>query len=706
MIAGGYRGWLALAPDATWTSRDGRTWLLGPGIAPLADGDRVQALARTGSGFVAVGDSMAPRGQNPGTSPVLWTSSDGLTWQRRGASQLRLPGRDGHLVVLRWVAAHGSVIMVAGVGSRPVVTRRGRRKVTVLAQSADVWRSTDNGNHWQQADPPVTRGAADWLAGLAATRSGFVAIRPGHTSGIRDAVAYVSARSSGWRFAGVLVARHGAALRLAAVGGNNQGAVVTGSAGPDLVAFVSMRGRAWHQSGGLGRSSASTVTGVTVGPGGEVVAAGSTPLEPSQPATPGSRPGHARKGTHPGRGSRPSASSPPDPAPAQQPVPQPFLLLVRGRRGPVGQSALAGAATPSVTVNGLGTAAGRQVAVGSVDGLPAIWSRPARGHWSQRAIAAPPAAPGAASGAGPGLTDVVHGHAGWLAIGGGGPEGSLGQVGAAGSLNSASVSASQAPILLTSPDGRTWRPAAGSTPFAAPGVAISQAAAGPQGYVVVGEQVTHGQPAAALWWSPSLTRWIPRGWWTGSPPGTASALLGVAAGSTGFAGVGAIGTHPAVWLSRSGQGWTAVQLAIPAGADSAVLQQVAIAGRRITAIGMQARASGPVPFAAVSANGGASWRESPLPVPGGPAGVTALVAAGGGFVAAGTWGAAGIQDVIMWWSLDGLRWHEVLPAGNLLRGPGAQQVTGLSVAGTVLNGVGYTATRTGQHPILLLARVR
>jgi hypothetical protein len=137
-----------------------------------------------------------------------------------------------------------------------------------------------------------------------------------------------------------------------------------------------------------------------------------------------------------------------------------------------------------------------------------------------------------------------------------------------------------------------------------------------------------------------------------------------------------------------------------------VLQHVAIAGRRITAVGTQARASGPVPFAAVSANGGASWRESALPVPDGPAGVTALVAARGGFVAAGSWGAAGIQDVIMWWSLDGFTWHEVLPAGNLLRGPGAQQVTGLSLSGTVLNGVGYTATRTGQHPILLLARVR
>jgi hypothetical protein len=222
----------------------------------------------------------------------------------------------------------------------------------------------------------------------------------------------------------------------------------------------------------------------------------------------------------------------------------------------------------------------------------------------------------------------------------------------------------------------------------------------------VGEQVAHGQPTAALWWSATLTSWIPRGWWSGSAPGSPSVLLGVAAGGTGFAAVGAIGTHPAVWLSRTGQGWASVQLAVPAGARSAVLQQVAIAGRRITAIGTQAGASGPVPFAAVSGNGGASWRETALPVPHGPAGVSVVTAAGDGFVAAGTRGATGAQHVIMWWSLDGLSWHQALPSGRWLGGAGAQRICGLSVSGTVLSGVGYAATRTGQHPILLIARIR
>ena len=60
MIAGGPGGWLAEAPDAVWTSPDGRAWQLGPGIAPLASGDRVTGLAQTPGGFVAVGENLRP----------------------------------------------------------------------------------------------------------------------------------------------------------------------------------------------------------------------------------------------------------------------------------------------------------------------------------------------------------------------------------------------------------------------------------------------------------------------------------------------------------------------------------------------------------------------------------------------------------------------------------------------------------------------
>jgi hypothetical protein len=661
MVAGGHGGWLAVGPHASWTSPDGRSWRLGPGVTPLAGGDRVQALAQTGGGFAAVGENVSPVGDDLVRTPVLWTSANGLTWQRRGVGELGLPAGKGRVAGLRWVAARGSVLMIAGEVARTVVRHHGKRRVSVLTQSLGVWWSKDNGVSWRRANPPVSHGATAGLAGLAATGSGIVAIRPGRgAKGTRDAVAYVWGRKPAWRFARVLTAGRGAALTVTSVAGSDHGVVAAGSAGRYRVAFVSAHGRSWRQTAQLGRSSATAVTGVTVGSGGTVVAAGAS---------------------HPG----------------------PFLLLAGAHRRHVGQAALAGAAAAGLIVNGIGAGPGGQVAVGQADGAPAIWSRAPGGRWSPVAAGAPRSW----RGQGPGLTGVAHGRAGWLAVGGeGGPAGTAPQVGAAGTLDSASQG-SQQPVVMTSPDGRAWGPAASAGTLVGPGVTLAGAAAGRRGYVVAGVRDVYGQPMAALWWSADLTSWVPQGWWTGSArSGVPSALLAVAAGPSGFAGVGAVGAYPAVWLSRDGQGWQSRSLALPAGARSAVLQRVTIRGSHIAALGMQARPSGPAPFAAVSVNGGRTWRETLLPVLGRSAGVTALVAAGGGFVATGTLGDGGDQDVVVWWSHDGRTWHAVRPSGRWLNGPGAHQITGLSMSGNMLTGVGYTANGSGQHPILWQARIR
>jgi hypothetical protein len=656
MVAGGHGLWLALGPHAAWTSPDGRSWQPGPGVAPLA-GDDVRALARTRDGFAAVGQSVRPLGGDLVRTPVLWLSADGLTWQRLGEGQLDLPAGKGRVAGLHWVAARGSVLMIAGEVAHRVVRHHGKRKVRVLIQSPRVWWSKDNGTSWRRADPPVSHGATGGLAGLAATGSGIVAIRPGHSAkGIRDAVAYVRARKAAWRFAGVLTARRRAALTVTSVAGSDQGVVAAGSAGRYRVAFVRTHGRSWRQTAQLGRSSATAVTGVTVGPGGVVVAAG------------------ARH-------------------------PRPFLLLVKGHRRRVGQAALAGAAAAGLSVNGLGAGPGGQVAVGQADGAPAIWSRAPGGRWSP----ATAGTPSSWRGQGPGLTGVVHGGAGWLAVGGeGGP---AGQPGAAGALYPGAGPGSQQPVVMTSADGRTWDPAAGAGPLTGPGLTLAGVAAGRPGYVVAGVRDVHGQPMAALWWSADLSTWVPQGWTGSARSGVPSALLAVTVGPAGFAAVGAVGAHPAVWLSRDGQGWQARPLALPAGARSAVLQHVAIRGSRITALGTQARPSGPAPFAVVSVNGGRTWRTARLPAPGGPAGVTALVTAGGGFLATGALGDGSDQDVIVWWSHDGLTWHAVRPSGQWLRGPGAQQITGLSMSGSMLTGVGYTATGSGQQPVLWQLRI-
>ena len=95
-----------------------------------------------------------------------------------------------------------------------------------------------------------------------------------------------------------------------------------------------------------------------------------------------------------------------------------------------------------------------------------------------------------------------------------------------------------------------------------------------------------------------------------------------------------------------------------------------------------------------------------MPAGGRPAAVTALVTAGGGFLGTGTQGAGGAQNVIVWWSPNGLTWHAVRLTGREPSGLGVQQITGLSVSRGVLTGVGSTATGAGQRPVLWQTRIR
>ena len=658
LVAAGQGRWLALAAGATWTSADGCSWRFGPAIAPVATGDRVQAVAATATGFLAVGQNIQLQGTRVTRSPVLWRTSDGLTWQREGAAQLRLPAGKGRVAGLHWLAAHGSTAVIAGNVARAVTTRRGKRRATVTVQTVTVWLTTNGGRTWVKADPPVSNGATSGLAGLATTGAGLVAIRPGRTTGgVPDAVAYLATRGAAWRYAGRLRVRRGGFVATAVRGGDN-GAVVAGSAGPRQLAFVSPGGRSWRRTAGLAVFPAS-VTGVTAGPNGTVVAAGAGP--------------------------------------------QPLLLLAQAHRVPVGQAALAAAAAAGVSVNRLGASQGDQVAVGQAGRGPAIWLRPAGGQWTRQAT------PAVASwqGEGAGLASVVHGNAGWLAIGTEGGPGSAAPLASTGLLTIPAVGNYPRPVLLTSADGHTWQKPAGLGPAATSTLALTGAAAGPSGYVVVGLRSNSGLPVPAVFWSADLRTWRPQGWWTGSVPAgqPVSAPLAVAAGPAGFAAVGGIGNRPAVWLSRTGHAWVMSPLAVPRGARGAVLQQVAIQGSRIAALGTEARGSAPVPFAAVSADGGRTWREYLLPVPAHPAAVTALAATGRGFAATGTVAAPRGQYVITWWSADGRSWHVARAAGRGLSGLGAHAITGLTGQRGQLTGVGYAATPAGQQLILWHARI-
>ena len=89
LLAGGPGGWVAVGPQAIWTSPTGLTWTLAAthGISPQLPGDSVWVITKTAGGFLAAGTAVSP-GTRAGsaarkaTQAVIWTSRDGMTWRR------------------------------------------------------------------------------------------------------------------------------------------------------------------------------------------------------------------------------------------------------------------------------------------------------------------------------------------------------------------------------------------------------------------------------------------------------------------------------------------------------------------------------------------------------------------------------------------------------------------------------------------------
>jgi hypothetical protein len=94
--------------------------------------------------------------------------------------------------------------------------------------------------------------------------------------------------------------------------------------------------------------------------------------------------------------------------------------------------------------------------------------------------------------------------------------------------------------------------------------------------------------------------------------------------------------------------------------------------------------------------GGRTWQPVSLPGAGQGTAVTAATATAHGFVLAGTTG----SDVVLWTSPDGRTWRSSRPHGMGLDGLGTQRLTGLTVVGGTLVGVGFTGDASGDVPTL------
>src|SRR3984957_10713608 len=330
-LAGGPGGWLAVGPQAIWTSPNGQAWTLAStkGITPMLTGDAMWVLNSTSGGFLAAG--VAADG-NHATQAVIWTSRDGVTWQRKTAAQLGLAGPGETVQDISYITAHGTATVMSGQ-----VTRDG-------ATYAGVWLSTDGGSAWTRVTVPADHGAGAAITGLGSDGSGLLAVRPARSAdGAPDGVAYFSPNGTAWQYAGTIGASAGWNPGL--VKGSNFGFVVAGArVAGQLVAFTSTgAGGTWQQTGSLGNADTQSVVGATVASAGTIVAVGYT---------------------------SPSKVS-------QQPV---FLMAnAAGSVRPVSLAGLAGGAIPELSVNGLAVAGGQQIAVGSTEGYPAVWRKASGG---------------------------------------------------------------------------------------------------------------------------------------------------------------------------------------------------------------------------------------------------------------------------------------------------------------------------------------
>jgi Protein kinase domain len=596
-IAGGPRGWMAFGDNAIWTSQDGQAWTLAGtrGITPRQSGDTINVVTNTPGGFLAAGYQAT----SGGNQAVIWTSRDGVTWQRLTAAQLALQGPGGTPQGIAFAASHGNA--------------------TVIANSGGAWLSTDSGAHWTPVTVRVDHGALNAISGVSFDGAGLILVRPGLTaSGAHDGVAYFSPDGRTWRYAGTIAAAGGWTPDV--VKGSDYGFVVTGHTRDQYIAYTSTgTGTRWLPTGPLGSTSSGPDLIPVVGPGGNVIAAGKTKATRTN---------------------------------------QQGLLIkadIAGNLEPVSLSSIQGGLIPEEAVESIAVTGNEQVAVGSADGYPAVWRRVPDRSWSLvSSLAQVSGGPDLT-----GLSAVTHGPHGWLAVGPGplvltsadgtkwqparvimhdlagvsavqaasGPHGYVitgavaepggaysrdvwwspdlvtwtkardvnetggsNQVLAVAAGPSGFVSAGahdNLPVVWTSSDGHTWTAVSPPLPAGATAGVIQHVAMYGNHAVALGQQTTaHGVQPLAERSDDGGSTWQPVPF---TAPGPGLSFTALTAGSGGFTAAaqfspGGGATAAAAWTSADGASWTRSRVSGLTGGGSHAITALGASGAAVTAV--------------------------------------------------------------------------------------------------------------------------
>lgn len=655
---------------------EGETWEAGRTLGPAAGAaGAVGRVASGGGRWLAVGTDATGRAGH-----AMWTSADGRSWTPVDPARLaafapgdrvsdlaggeqgfaaagvttRPDGTPGPVVWLspdgeRWTRVDDRGGLPGRIGGIAAIAMRGDRVVALAdagGSASVVLRSDDGGRTWRAGESPLPGVRAEPGA-LAATERGFVLVPVRQRTADGRVPVYCSPDGGRWTGCGAIggLGPDGPGVR--AVGASEAGvAALVETEWGRYTAYTSADGGAWTRAAELGEIP-GTLRGLTITGAGLLVAGGD------------------RRG----RGDVENL---------------PVLVTARagGSVTAVPPERIAGLRRDAGEVADLAAAGGTFVAVGSADGDAAIWTARDGAGWAAAGPAGPLSGPGRQE-----LTGVAHGPEGWLAVGSTTPEPALTR-----------------PLLVTSADGRTWRPGPEiEAPADHPALAPVAVAAGPQGYVIAGED--HGPDGArpALWFSADLTRFARIPAESLPDEGAGVRLAGVTATPDGFAAVGSAGRDGRetgiVWRSADGRAWTAAARVLPPGARSAALHRVVSVRSALVVLGTAATGDGARPFSAVSTDGGATWRYGRPPAEE-TAAVLDVAVTARGLVAVGADGAAGAGDGTVWLSADGLAWTRHPLTAEPLGGPGDQWLGLVAASGDRVVGVGGSADEDGEHVIV------
>ncbi|GAA3576809.1 hypothetical protein GCM10022419_067510 [Nonomuraea rosea] len=257
-VVGGGGKWLASGGDGgsgergLWTSTDGYSWATVPaaGLAAFKDGDHIEDIARTSSGFVAVGRTT---GDDGGSGPAAWRSADGSTWER-------VETRGLEVREIKAVVAKGDTVVAIGQPAE--------------GEGSRVLRSADGGRTWQATGFQLPE-AVPRAGTLGVLPKRFVLVPTQHRTVSGDVRVYCSPTGAQWSQCGSIGGLSGDSRGVESLISYQSGVAAIAQAGlTKYSVLTSTDGSGWAKRADLGDLRGATLRGFTISDGGTLFAGG------------------------------------------------------------------------------------------------------------------------------------------------------------------------------------------------------------------------------------------------------------------------------------------------------------------------------------------------------------------------------------------------------------------------------------------------